>query len=182
MNLQLVLKFFTLRIATHFLAKKIKPLRSNVGFSKARTIGVLYSYGSPEKHEILQRFIRNLKNLDKQIGVLCYTVAKDRVHQGSNLLYSFDHEALTPLGRVHSDRIQKFIDTPFDYLFHIDLDSNPILDFIVAKSNAKCRIGYFDTGRKNLFEVMVKVNRVDTIEDIKKLTAQILHYTECMES
>ena len=182
MNLYISLKFFTLNIVTHLLSKKIILARSNVGLNKAVDIGVLYSYKSPDNHEILQRFIRNLKNLDKKVGVLCYTTAKDRVHQSSNLLYSFDHEAITSFGALNSDRVKKFIDTPFDYLFHVDLETNPILDFIVTKSQAKCRVGYFDSLRKNLFEVMVKVSCVNNIEDIKRLTNQMLHYTGCMAS
>jgi len=113
--------------------------------------------------------------------MLCYTTEKDRIHPSSNLLYSFDHKAITYLGNIDSDRVAKFIHTPFDYLFHIDLETNPFLDYIIAKSKAKCRVGYFDTDRKNLFEVMVKVSRVDPSEDIKKLTQQMLHYAGCME-
>lgn len=182
MSLYLAFKFLILRIVTRFLAKNLVAPRSNVGLKKAVNIGVLYSYEEPAKHEIMQRFIRDLKNLDKKVSILCYTTAKDRVHQSSNLLYSFGHEAITALGKVESDRVKKFIDTPFDYLFHVDLNTNPIVDCIIAKNQAKCRVGHFDPIRKNLFEVMVKVSKTTPMEDVKKLSSQMLHYTGCMEN
>lgn len=175
-------KFFILGIITHYCAKRKTIVRSNVGLNKAATIGVLYSYESPAKHEVAQRFIRELKNLDKQVGVLCYITAKDRLHPSSYLRYAFGHNAITMLGNVENDRVKKFIETSFDYLFYLDLHTNPILDYIAVKHHAKCRVGPFDPISKSLFEVMVKVSQTTPIEDIKKLASQMLHYTSCMES
>nr|WP_123663517.1 hypothetical protein [Candidatus Cardinium hertigii] len=164
------------------MSKKIAIERSNVGLKKAATIGVMYSYEAPAKHEIVQRFIRELKNLDKKVIVVCYTTEKDRVYPSSSLLYAFGHEAITAFGKIKNDRIQKFIDVSFDYLFHVDMETNPVLDYIIAHNRAKCRVGHFDPMRRSLFEVMVKVRRTIPIEDMKRLTHQMLHYTGCMES
>ena len=179
--MRLYLKFFVLGIVTRLVLKNRTLARSNVGLNKATTIGVLYSYEGPAKHEVVQRFIRDLKNLDKQVSVLCYTTGKDRVHASSNLRYAFGHNAITILGKVKGDRIKKFIETSFDYLFHLDLTTNPVLDCMVAQHHAKCRVGHFDPMRKHLFEVMVKVSRTTPIEDIKRLASQMLYYTGCME-
>ncbi len=181
MGVYLSFKFLILRIVAHFLSKNRTAVRSNVGLNQATTIGVLYSYEEPAKHEVVQRFIRDLKNLDKKVSVLCYTTARDRVHSSSHLRYAFGHSTVTILGEVKDDRIKRFIETSFDYLFHLDLTTNPVLDCMLAKHHAKCRVGHFDPMRKNLFEVMVKVNRTTSVEDIKRLTSQMLHYTGCME-
>lgn len=181
MRLYLSFKFFVLGIVIRFVSKNKTAVRSNVGLNKATTIGVLYSYEGPAKHKVVQRFIRDLKNLNKKVSVLCYTTAKDRVHASSNLRYAFGHHAITILGKVKGDRIKKFIETSFDYLFHLDLHTNSVLDCIVAKHDTKCRVGHFDPMRKNLFEVMVKVSRTTPVEDIKRLASQMLHYTGCME-
>lgn len=182
MSIYIRFKLLILGIITRYISKKVTLVRDNVGLSKAVTIGVLYRYETPAKHETVQRFIRALKNLDKKVSILCYTNTKDRMHPNSNLLYSFGHEAITLLGRTNSDRVQKFIDTSFDYLFHADIVSNPTLDYIVAKSQSKCRVGCFDTPRKPLFEVMVKVHATDQpLEDTKRLTSSMLHYTSRME-
>ncbi|WP_243517904.1 MULTISPECIES: hypothetical protein [unclassified Candidatus Cardinium] len=180
MHLYVIFKFFILGIVTHFSLKNRKVIRSNVGLNQATTIGVLYSYETPAKHEVVQRFIRDLKNLDKQVSVLCYTTGKDRAHATSHLRYAFGHHAITILGKIENNRIKKFVETPFDYLFHLDLSTNSVLDCIVAKHQAKCRVGHFEATRRNLFEVMVKVSRTTPIEDIKRLAKQMLHYTECM--
>lgn len=174
-------KFLVLRVITCFGSKNRMVACSNVGLNQATTIGVLYSYESPAKHEVVQRLIRDLKNLDKQVSVLCYTTRKDRMHASSKLRYAFGHNAITILGKVKSDRIQKFIKTPFDYLFHLDLTTNPVLAAILVKHHAKCRVGHFDPMYKNLFEIMVKVSRTTPIEDIKRLANQMLYYTGCME-
>ncbi len=182
MSLYIRFKLLILAIITRYVSKKETLVRDNVGLSKAETIGVLYCYETPAKHETVQRFIRALKNLDKKVNVLCYTTPKDCMHPSSNLLYSFGHEAITLLGSINSDRVQKFIDTSFDYLFHADIVSNPTLDYIVAKSQSKCRVGCFDRLRKHLFEVMVKVQATEQpLEDTKRLTSFMLHYTSRME-
>ena len=182
MNLYLIFKFLILKIRTRFFLKNIAADHWNVGLTKAITIGVLYSYEAPEKHEIIQRFIRDLKNLDKKVSVLCYTTEKDRIHSSSNLLYAFGHEAVTVFGNITNQRVEKFLNTSFDYLFHVDIDSNPILDYLIAHNHSKCRVGNFDPMRRSLFEVMVKVTQTMAMEDIKRLTSQMLHYTGCMES
>ncbi|MGI2298887.1 DUF6913 domain-containing protein [Candidatus Cardinium hertigii] len=181
MHLYLRAKLFILAVVTRLAAKNKTVARSNVGLKQATTIGVLYSYESPAKHEVVQRFIRDLKNLDKQVSVLCYTTHKDRIHTSSHLRYAFDHHAITILGKAKSDRIQKFIKSSFDYLFYLDLTVHPVLASILVHHHAKCRVGHFDSMCRNFFEVMVKVNRTTPIEDIKRLASQMLHYTGCME-
>ncbi|MGI2261933.1 DUF6913 domain-containing protein [Candidatus Cardinium hertigii] len=180
-RLYLSTKLFILGVVTRLASKNKTVARSNVGLNKATTIGVLYSYESPAKHEVVQRFIRDLKNLDKQVGVLCYTTKKDRIHTSSHLRYAFDHDAITILGKTKSDRIQKFIKTSFDYLFYLDLTIHPVLASVLVQHHAKCRVGHFDPTSRNFFEVMVQVNRTTPVEDIKRLASQMLHYTGCME-
>jgi len=77
--------------------------------------------------------------------------------------------------------MKKYIKSPFDYLFHLDLAPHPVLAFILVKHHAECRVGHFDPMGRNLFEVMVKVSRTTPIEEIKRLANQMLHYTGYME-
>jgi hypothetical protein len=182
MTVYLRFKFWILGRVARWVAKDTAPMRCNVGLSKATTVGVLYSYTAPAKHEIVQRFVRQLKNLNKKVSVLCYKTPKDRMHASSNLVYAFEHKAVTLLGTFGSSRIQQFADTPFDYLFHVDLDSNAVLDCIVAKSQARCRVGCFDPSRKPLLEIMIKVRATaQRFEDTKRLVQHMFHYTSQLE-
>ncbi|WP_162534213.1 DUF6913 domain-containing protein [Candidatus Cardinium hertigii] len=168
---------------TRLSLKRVVRERSNVGLSKAATIGVLYSYQTAAKHDMVQRFVRDLKNLDKKVSVLCYITEQERMHPSSgSLRYTFGHEAFTVFGKVSNELVRTFIKMPFDYLFHVDMDANALLDYIVANNQAKCRVGHFDSSRKHLFEVMVKVKQTNPIDNIKRLASQMLHYTGCMEN
>lgn len=181
MNLYLRLKFSFLKIRTKLSSSNIAMERSNIGLDKATTIGVLYSYETPTKNEVIQRFIRDLKNLGKKVSVLCYVTEEDRRKPNGNLLYSFDHQGITFFGEIISDRVQRFIVTPFDYLFHVDITTNALLDYILLNHPAKCRIGHFSHSRRGLFELMIKLGQMTTpVEDIKRLTKQMLHYTACI--
>ena len=153
--------------------------RSNVGFEKAYSLGVLYSYETKEKHQAILKFSNKLRANGKKLRVLCYL-------EGNNKDYdyhfpSFSYHDIQLLGRIKDDKVKEFVNASFDYLYFVDLVYNPILDYLLAKSNAKCRIGKFDPTRTHLFEIMIKHNSEHANSSMDKLITQMLHYTQLLE-
>jgi hypothetical protein len=84
-------------------------------------------------------------------------------------------------GAITHPQARDFVNTPFDYLYQVDLQGHPMVDYLLAKSQAKCRVGYYDTSRTGLFEMMVKFDKRTTGNDLDSLIAQMVHYTQLLK-
>ena len=67
-------------------------------------------------------------------------------------------------------------------MYHVDLVSNPILDYVLAKCRAKCRVGSFDATRASLFEMMVKLESKADSHELDGLAGKMLYYTQLLET
>ena len=155
-----------------------QSVRMNVGFQRAQSLGLLYSYDNLEKHQAVLRLAEKLQAMGKQLVGLCYVTVQH--HQ--SFFPSLTHRDVQLFGKITNQQAQDFIDTPFDYLYHVDLFSNPVLDYLLAKSKARCRVGHFDAARAGLFEMMVKFDRKPGSNHIDDLIEQMLHYTQHLKA
>jgi hypothetical protein len=79
------------------------------------------------------------------------------------------------LGHLNSSSATQFADSPFDFLFFLDLEPNPLMLHILAKSKAKCRVGKFwEEGNPYLDLMITSVNTYQGLVDsiytyVKKL-------------
>ena len=98
--------------------------------------------------------------------------------QKDNYEFMFDFFTVKDLsfwGKVESPDADKFIDTPFDYLYCIDNDTNPLVLHVLARSKARCRIGKFSEKCNPYFELMIEQNGPvkNLIESMYKYTRQL---------
>jgi hypothetical protein len=82
---------------------------------------------------------------------------------------------MTALGKIKSREVQKFIETPFDYLYCITVSHFLPFDTILMKSNAKCRIGRYFPEQEACYELMLDLKEG---EGVDHLIEQMLHYTK----
>src|SRR3569832_1344219 len=161
---------------TKHLIKYNRTERINVGFAQAQAIGVLYSGDSPKKQEAVDQLITQLNRLGKKVTVLCYAPTPTQV---LNLTFPIiTYRDIQLWGSINPDQAKTFVNAPFDYLYQVDLESHPVLDYLLAKSRAKCRIGYYCTRRTALFEIMVSFDKSFETSEIDDLTTQMLYYTQ----
>ncbi|HAN49910.1 MAG TPA: hypothetical protein DCQ08_02740 [Amoebophilaceae bacterium] len=169
-----------LTLYTKRLIKTGRIVRTSVGFQQAQNMGILYSADNPQKHEAACHLASQLNKLGKQVAGLCYATAP---MQPTNLAFpTITRRDLRFWGTITNPQAQAFINTPFDYLFQVDLVGCPVLDYLLAKSQAKCRVGYYDTVRTSLFEMMVTFDKQPDSNNIKDLTAQMVHYTQLLKA
>jgi hypothetical protein len=76
-------------------------------------------------------------------------------------------------GNVTSNEVLRFADQPFDYLFYIDIESNPLFNYILAKTKAHCRIGKFKVKENAFYELMI-----DSRGSYKELLDAVYKYTK----
>ena len=165
---------------TKRLIKTCRVTRSNVGFKQAQTIGILYSIDSPKKQEAVHWLTTQLNQLGKQVTGLCYVPPSMQVTNVT--IPTITYRDIQLWGAITHPEAKTFVNTPFDYLYHVDWDGHPVLDYLLAQSKAKCRVGHYAAARTGLFEMMVSLAKQPDSSELTDLTTQMLHYTQLLKA
>ncbi len=128
----------------------------SVPYKQAQNIGILFTVEDKQKHYDVKEFIHQLEQDGKSVQVLEYLPIKKE-----NYEFKFDYFSIQDLnfwGALNSAIASKFINTPFDFLFCIDQQSNPLVLHLLATSKAHCRIGRFNESESQYYELMIEQN------------------------
>jgi hypothetical protein len=167
------MKLSFLKYRTGSQLKKNKSIRANIPFREATTIGIVFTIEDRVKHELIKDFIHKLEHDGKKVQVMTFLPNKQENHD-----FMFDFFTMKDIsffGEITSYNTIKFADTPFDYLFCIDTESNKMIQYILARSKSKCRVGKFENGNEAYFEMMLDStkNTKEFIDGIYKYTTQL---------
>ena len=167
------MKINFLKIRTNNQLKKNKSQRANIPYSQAQTVGILFSVEDKLKHDQIKEFVHKLEHDGKKVQVLEFLPNKK-----DNYEFMFDFFTMKDIsfwGQIESEKTLKFSDTPFDYLFCLDTEQNPMLLYLLARSKSKCRVGKFKEDEKPFFEFMIDSNgnTKALIDGIYKYTTQL---------
>ena len=134
--------------------KKNLVNRTSIGFKRAQSFGIIFSVEDKQKHEDIKEFIRSLEQDGKKVQVLEFLPKKKDNYEF--LFDFFSDEDLSFWGNITSTEAIKFTETPFDYLYYIDKESNPLVLHLLARSKAHCRVGKFAEPNCPYFELMIE--------------------------
>jgi hypothetical protein len=167
------MKMNFLKVRTNNQLKKNKSPRTNIPYKQAQSVGILFSVEDKLKHDQIKEFIHKLEQDGKKVHVLEYLPTKKE-----NYEFLFDFFTLKDIsfwGKIESDKTLKFSDTPFDYLFCLDMERNPMMLYLLARSKSKCRVGRFNDTEKSFFELMIdsEGGTKNLIDGIHKYTTQL---------
>ncbi len=139
---------------TETALKKNKTVRTSIPYKQTSTVGIIFTVEDKEKHEAIKELIQQLESDGKKVQVLEFLPEKKLNHE-----FKFDFFSVKDIsfwGDLTSTLALKFVDTPFDYLFYIDKQSNPLVLHLLARSKAHCRVGKFNEAENNYFEMMIE--------------------------
>lgn len=158
----------------NFIRKSTALKRKNIAFAESKKIGIIFSVNDLSKHEAIKHFVNLLEKDNKEVSVLAYLPPSTE-----NFEFRFDYiniDSLSNLGHIKSESADKFIDTKFDFLFHMDVEkNNPIIENILSQSKASCRVGLYKEGKEALYELML---RHDSGKEIKGIVDEVYYYTK----
>ncbi len=165
-----MMKLNFLKFRTNLILKNSKTLRSNVAYTNAQKIGIIFTVEDKAKHETVKELIKKFEHDGKQVQVIEFLPDKKE-----NYEFRFDFftdNDLSFWGNITSSEALKFAATPFDFLYYLDIDANPLILHILALSKAKCRVGRsWDDGR-SYFEFMV-----ESVANFKMMVDTMYKYT-----
>ena len=168
-----MLKSSFLNMRTRLALKKNRTLRGSVAWKKAQSVGIIFSVVDRQKHDDIKEMIRQLESDGKKVKVLEFLPPKKE-----NFEFLFDFFTLEELsfwGKITSVRAIQFTMVPFDYLFYVDNEPNPMVLNILAESKAVCRIGKYNDGDSAFYELMIdaKGTTRGLIDNMYKYTRQL---------
>lgn len=141
---------------TQSALKKSKSMRASLPYKQAKRVGILFTVEDKQKHQDIKEFIHQLEQDGKTVQVLEFLPQKKE-----NYEFMFDFFTIQDLnfwGSLNSTAASRFAETPFDFLFHVDHQSNPLLLYLLSVSKAHCRIGKYHEEESAFYEMMIEQN------------------------
>ena len=157
-----------LSIHDRFIKRELKKRnteRGTIDFNKVKTIGILFDGTNPENEFIVNTFIEQLSKKGKKVELLGF-VPKN--NQALNTTYtSFCYQDLDIFKRPKNQKVNDFIQQPFDILINLTPVNHLQLDFVAALSNAKLRVGPY-TNRTFCYDLMIDHNEKSNLNSYIK--------------
>ena len=159
-----------LKYRTRRASKSRNDLR-NLPNKNSQKVGIVTSK-EIYKSSGFKDFIKKVSSKGLDADILIFNQDKNN---SDSLNSQYTTNDYTWSGKIKSPLVNKFIKTPFDFLFSVNTSSILHVDNILALSKAKCRIGTTTQDVSEHLDFMIKVKENSSID---KLTNSMLHYTE----
>lgn len=162
--------FNFLQFSTNSHLRKNRSERTCLPYAEAQKIGIIFTVEDKQKHNNIKELVKRLEKDGKKVTVLCF-LPEDK--QNYEFLFDFfTAKEFNMWGNVNSPAAIKFTGINFDYLFYLDTDPNPLILNLLARCQAKCRLGKFWETGKPFFELMIESDG-----DTKELMDSLYKYT-----
>lgn len=146
--------------------------RGSMSYREAKKVGILFTMNNLDDYESIRAFENRLKKDGKEVVVLCYLPKNvENFHFHYDV---FSNTDFSTTGEVKASNIINFQEQKFDYLICLDKTPNLYIEYIMATSAARFRIGNHTENKEPLFELMIRLNGHDSTSN---LIQQIYHYT-----
>ncbi len=152
-----------------------------VSFSDARNVGIVYLVSNQGIFNKVKLLIRKLNSPYRQVMALGF-VDRDSIPDycvAANSGYYFDKKDLNWYGAPKNNYIKEFINKEFDIIIDLTLEEVYVLQYIVALSKSKLKVGRFSKSTEKYYDLMIK-NDNNTLSD--EYIDQILHYLDILKS
>lgn len=144
-------------------------------FSESTKIGLLYSWEDSQKEKSIRDFASSIGS-GKSIVFLCFNPIKKIQPATENP--TFSRADFNFFGKMQSQTALSFMEEPFDYLFHLDFDINPLIKPLLAKSKANWKVGCHSDDGEGIYDLMIKINKS---AGLKNLSDQMLIYVNALK-
>lgn len=160
-----VIKKIQLRLYQYFLQQKIKHLsvkRQAINFDKARRIGILFDATDQANEQLISRYKKKLQDSGKQVEVLAFVDDKLE-HDQTTLFKYFNRKNLSWTLQPTGSTVEQFIQTPYDILLNLHINSVPALEYVSALSQAHLRVGQFRNDSEYCYDLMIDIPAGDSL-------------------
>jgi hypothetical protein len=163
--------YFGRRTIQSYLRKNKREVKA-CNINRAKTIGILFNATHQISFEIVKEMVKGLSNRKNKIDVLGYVDSKNLI---DHYLYRkgfdfFTHKQLNWYYKPVEETVNSFIDKKFDILIDLSLDDPYPIQYIVALSKARFKVGRY-TEDNEFLDMMIDIEKEK--EAMKKLKYEI---------
>lgn len=160
---------FITRYIANYQVKKIASAPREKQFIKlpeAKSVGIIFDATSGEDFEIIKKYIQQLKEITKGIHAIGFVDNKITPNYSyiKTDIDLFNKKELKRLYQPLSPYIKTFIETPRDILIDANVGNKLPLQYIVAASKAKCKVGQHTVGNELFHDVLLNVGPNNGLE------------------
>ena len=159
-----------LKIKTALALKKNDAIRVSDAYKEAKKIGLIYTYDSTRPKSKVEDLIKNFEADQKQVSTMTFVPVSAKLADPGYAY--FNEKDLNAKGNWSKDTVSQFRDEPFDFLVSLDWNQNKYTQNILAGSRAKCRVGRYEEGKDQYFEMMINPND----DKYASYLEQVYHY------
>jgi len=164
----------------HYLFRKEfrsheRQLKS-VGFTDARSIGILYDSTNERNYDIIKRYVKELRDIyKKDVLALGYYDKKELPNDrfAKLGLDFFTRKALNWHYKPIAPIVKNFMSKDFDILIDLHTGNSIIFRYVAASTKAKFKIGKYSRIAAPFYDFMISINEAVTLS---QFIEQVNHY------
>ena len=145
----------------------------NTSFANSRDIGLIFTWEGNSKYAQVLELIKYLEIHGKKVELLCYVRNPKELNIPGIPVYM--DKDISFFGKTKSSICSNFLSKSFDFLLHLDLQPAIIVQYVLSRTHAKCRVGKNDMINRQFYELMIRPTEE---ENFKDFCDQVLHYTK----
>jgi hypothetical protein len=130
-----------------------------------RSIGILYEATENENYELVKNYVRELRDLKKEVLALGYVDQKELPNMRFSKLGLdfFTRKNLNWHFKPSHPMVTKFINANFDILIFLNIEHSLPLKYIAVATHAKFKIGKYDAKNAAFCDFMIKTDEQVTL-------------------
>jgi hypothetical protein len=127
-------------------------------FARSEKIALLFDGANQGQQDMASKLGEAIAKENKKVVAMMYVPSAKGSFENPSSYPFFSPDSFSFLGKIIDAKLNEFISEPFPFLFHLGLQRNPFVEYVLAASASKCRIGYYVKGMEQYFDFMLKVN------------------------
>lgn len=133
------------------LSNSFKGYLSDISSERVNSVAILSLY---EHDAELQELKLELEQLGKSPRILAFISQYDK--NTAYPTHAFNHKDIGLTGRILSEEIQYFVKQEYDYLISLDRSGNDFIKYLLSKTKAQHRIGFYHPSFEGILDLMIK--------------------------
>ena len=148
------LQQISLRIRNQLLRKQEAARQGHIlTYAQVRQVGVLFRAPTKEQAMAVDLLIKGLLNDGKSVSAFTF-LDNEPSPECKVAFKSFRPTDIDQWGRIKLELVNRFIDTPLDYLICINTGQLTEFEHVIMRSQAYCRIGNSQAAMPHLFDLV----------------------------
>jgi hypothetical protein len=141
------------------LSKRLQQINAEhaiTNLSDAHSIGILYDSSNPDHDIVITKFAENLRKHEKVVEILGLINDMKTEHKGD--ISIFNKKNLNWMGIPENEKVEQFAGKKFDLLIASFIQPNTSLEYVVAVSKARWKVGAYAPDKTELYDMMINLH------------------------